>query len=197
MIAEGEFLPGQQLRQESLAQRLGVSRLPIREALKGLEADGLVNHVPNVGYSVARLSVSDFHQVYFMRRLLESAVLESLPMPSPDDLRELEALNEQMAVHAEQLDLARMRQCNVNFHFAIFRLSPHNLMVDTISRLWDMASPYHAMYLTQAETRKSVLREHARMIDALRRGDLRLLVKIMDEHRHGTEVQLNLLLAPG
>lgn len=75
MIFTGELLPGQSIRQELMAERLQVSRLPVREALDGLTATGLVTHVHNVGYTVTRLDRSEFDQVYLMRALLESEVL--------------------------------------------------------------------------------------------------------------------------
>ena len=72
LIAAGVAAPGQQLRQEQLATDLGISRAPIREALQALLAEGVVEHSPNVGYSVVRFSVEALEQIYRMRTLLES-----------------------------------------------------------------------------------------------------------------------------
>jgi DNA-binding GntR family transcriptional regulator len=187
MIVSGELLPGHPVRQEHMAERLGVSRLPVREALRQLSADGLVSHVHNVGYAVTRLSQVEFDQIYIMRRLLETEVIRDLPVPSDERLADIIAANDAVANAAARLDLLEMRQRNQDFHFAIFRLSPHTMIIDEIERLWNLAAPYHAMYLYSEEGRRAILAEHAEMISALRDYDLARLSALMDEHRKGGE----------
>jgi DNA-binding GntR family transcriptional regulator len=190
MIVSGELLPGHPVRQEHMADRLGVSRLPVREALRQLAADGLVCHIPNLGYPVRRLSQEDFGQIYTMRRLLEAEVVRDLPRASDEQLAEITALADAVADAGDQLDVPEMRARNQDFHFAIFRLSPHPLIVDEIERLWDLAAPYHAMYLYSADGRRTVLAEHAEMIGALREADNARLAALMEQHRHGSETHL-------
>ena len=190
MIVSGELLPGHPVRQEHLAGRLGVSRLPVREALRQLAADGLVCHVPNVGYAVRRLSQEDFGQIYTMRRLLEAEVIRDLPRASDEQLAGIIALGDAVAEAGGRLDVLEMRIQNHAFHLAIFRLSPHPLIVHEIERLWDLATPYHAMYLYSADGRRTVLAEHAEMIGALREGDNARLAALMEQHRHGSETHL-------
>jgi DNA-binding GntR family transcriptional regulator len=190
MIVSGVLLPGHPVRQEHLAAQLGVSRLPVREALRQLAADGLVSHIPNVGYAVRRLSQEDFGQIYTMRRLLEAEVIRDLPRVPDERLAEVIALGDAVAEAGGRLDVPEMRTQNQAFHFAIFRLSPRPLIVDQIERLWDLAAPYHAMYLYSAEGRRTVLAEHAAMIVALREGDNARLAALMEQHRHGSETHL-------
>jgi DNA-binding GntR family transcriptional regulator len=190
MIVSGELLPGHPVRQEQMAGRLGVSRLPVREALRQLAADGLVSHVPNVGYAVRRLSQEDFRQIYTMRRLLEAEVIRDLPRASDEQLAVIIARNDAVAEAGGRLDVPEMRTQNQAFHFAIFRLSPRPLIVDEIERLWDLAAPYHAMYLYSADGRRTVLAEHAEMIGALRAEDNARLAALMEQHRHGSETHL-------
>lgn len=194
MIISGELLPGQQIRQESMAERLGVSRLPIREALRQLTADGLVRHTPNVGYMVTKLSQSEFDQIYLMRKALESTVLGSLKTPTAEQIGALEELREKIEACANVLDLTGMQHWNREFHFAMFRLSELNLVINEIEKLWDWASPYHAVYLFSPESRQSVLDEHAGMLAALEAGDIETLIHLMDEHRHGSETQMGIAL---
>jgi DNA-binding GntR family transcriptional regulator len=195
MISSGELLPGQQIRQESMAEQLSVSRLPVREGLRQLAADGLVRHVHNVGYTVTRLSQSEFDEIYLMRRLLETEVIGRLPMPPTRELlQQVIGLNNKVISAADQLDLVEMRQQNQEFHFAIFRLSNLKMVIDEIERLWNWAAPYHSVYLLSPASRRAVIDEHAAMIDALRTGDNDRLVKLMDLHRHGSEAQLGLML---
>jgi DNA-binding GntR family transcriptional regulator len=190
MIVSGELLPGNPVRQEHMADRLGVSRLPVREALRQLSADGLVSHVHNVGYAVTRLNQEEFGQIYTMRRLLETEVIRDLQRPTREQLTGIIASNDAVARAGERLDLAEMRARNQQFHFAIFRLSPRGLIVDEIERLWNLAAPYHAMYLYSPDGRRTILTEHGRMIDALSAGDNARLTALMDDHRLGSQTHL-------
>jgi DNA-binding GntR family transcriptional regulator len=190
MIVSGEILPGHPVRQEYMAERLGVSRLPVREALRQLSADGLVSHVHNVGYAVTRLSREEFGQIYTMRRLLETTIIGDLPRPAQGQLADIIVANDAVAQAGSRVNIAEMRTRNQEFHFAIFRLSPHGLIVDEIERLWNLAAPYHAMYLYSPDGRRTVLAEHAGMIDALREGDNARLAALMDDHRHGSQTHL-------
>ncbi|MEU6904240.1 GntR family transcriptional regulator [Streptomyces coeruleorubidus] len=197
MITSGDLLPGQQIRQEHMAAALGVSRLPVREALRQLVADGLVVHVHHVGFAVARLSRSEFDQVYLMRRLLETEVIRGLPRPTADQLAEIESLAEEVERAAADLDLPRMRTLNSRFHMAIFDLSELNLVVGEIKRIWTWALPYHSVYLYDDAGRTRVLAEHKEMVTALGTGDMQRLAELMDAHRAGSEAQLNLMLGAG
>ncbi|MFI2559840.1 GntR family transcriptional regulator [Nocardia farcinica] len=194
LIVSGELLPGQPIRQVLMAEQLGVSRLPIREALRHLTAAGLVEHQPNVGYTVARLRQSDFDQIYLMRAALEPEVLRSLP-PFPDDaVAEVTRLGALVTTAGEDGDILAMRLHNHAFHFAIFDRSPLNLVVAEVRRLWTLAMPYHAAYLYDPAARARVVAEHDQMIDALARHDNERLVTLMDEHRHGGETSTGIML---
>ncbi|MFF1253724.1 GntR family transcriptional regulator [Pseudarthrobacter sp. NPDC058329] len=197
MITSGELLPGQQIRQEGMAEKLGVSRLPVREALRELTADGLVTHTPNVGYSVARLSADEFQQIYLMRELLEAEVIKSLPRLTDEELAHVERLNTAVIEAADDADIAAMRVANHDFHFAIFRKSSLELVVGEIERLWRWASPYHAAYLSSPASRLQILEEHQGMIEALRRGDNQSLVELMALHREGAGKQIGPTLKQG
>jgi len=197
MIMSGELLPGQQIRQENMAERMGVSRLPIREALRQLTSDGLVSHVPNVGFAVARLSQAEFDQIYLMRRLLETELILRLPKPSEEQLQRVTDLNAEVSAAAERLDLVEMRLRNHDFHFEIFRLGGLGLVIDELERLWNWAAPYHTIYLFSADSRRAILQEHEEMIEALRDGDNARLAELMHQHRHGSETQLGFMLNGG
>ncbi|MFW0793948.1 GntR family transcriptional regulator [Gordonia sp. CPCC 205515] len=197
MIVSGELLPGQPIRQESMAERLGVSRLPIREGLRHLAAEGLVSHVPNVGYTVARLEQSEFDQIYLMRAALEPSVLRSLPHLAATDLEDVRAAGAEVTAAAGRTDLLEMRLRNHDFHFAMFDRSPLRLVVAELRRLWTMAMPYHAVYLFDPEARKRVLAEHDAMIEALAVGDNERLVTLMAEHRQGGESGTAMVLQAG
>ncbi|WP_407443997.1 GntR family transcriptional regulator [Rhodococcus sp. (in: high G+C Gram-positive bacteria)] len=194
MIVTGDLLPGQPVRQELMAERLGVSRLPIREGLRQLSSQGLVEHRQNVGYAVVRLEQSEFDQIYLMRAALEREVLAVLPPFDADALAEVRALGDRVTEAAARGDVLGMRLANQDFHFAMFDRSPLRLIVTEIRRLWRLAMPYHAAYLYDAEVRRRVIAEHDAMIDALADHDNERLIALMNEHRRGGEAGTNMLL---
>lgn len=197
MIISGELLPGQQVRQELMAERLGVSRLPIREGLRQLTAEGLVRHTHNVGYTVARLEQSEFDQIYLMRAALEREVLSTLPVLDRAALAEIRAHADAVIKASDRVDILAMRLSNQAFHFAMFDRSPMKLIVQEIRRLWTLAMPYHLAYLYDPAGRATVLREHEEMFAALSDHDNHRLAELMDGHRRGGESSTNSLLSGG
>lgn len=191
MMRSGELMPGQQVRQEQLAVRLGVSRIPVREALKALQSEGVLRHAPHVGYSVARLNADELRQAYLMRRALETEVLLVLPRPGGPQLRELTELNNGIADEVDAGDVARIAALNHEFHFAMFRHSGLHMVVDEIERIWAMTEAYRSVHLYDSGARRRIVREHRAMVAALRRGDRAGLVDLMNTHRDITVADLS------
>ncbi|BBX04975.1 hypothetical protein BST36_23015 [Mycolicibacterium moriokaense] len=196
MLRTRELVPGQQVRQESLATRLGVSRIPVREALKSLESEGVMRHQPHVGYTVTRLDADELAQIYLMRRALETEVLRALPRLSGTQLKELSNLNDAIGCAVEQANVLEIVTCNEAFHFAMFRLSGLDIVVAEIERLWRLTEPYRTVHLYDSEARKRIVREHRKMITELRRGDTEAVVALMNTHRDLTVSDLVEALNP-
>src|SRR5262245_28987329 len=97
LVHDGVLLPGQPIRQAAIAEQLGISRVPVREALKNLEAEGLVEPSPSGGFVVARLSADELSQIYLMRRLLETELLRRITSVPEAELGALTELNGRMA----------------------------------------------------------------------------------------------------
>jgi DNA-binding GntR family transcriptional regulator len=199
MMRTGELVPGQQVRQESLAVRLGVSRIPVREALKALETEGVMRHEPHVGYSVARLNADELRQAYLMRKALETEVLLALPRLNAAQLRELTEVNAAIGDEVTAADINRIAAANHHFHFTMFRYSGLNMVADEIDRIWKMTEAYRTVHLYDSGARRRVVREHRSMIAALRRGDNAAVVELMNIHRDKTVADLHtaLGLRPG
>lgn len=188
MVRDGVLLPGQQIRQAAVAEQLGISRVPVREALKNLQADGLVEASPSGGFVVARLSADELKQIYLMRRLLETEMLRRVPGPVDDsEIAALTELNDRLAASADRPSSREWKQLNRDLHFRMFALSGLTHVLAEVARLWDKTEPYRSVYSAEHATRLRILDEHVKIIDALRRGDTGELIIQMDGHRGTSE----------
>jgi DNA-binding GntR family transcriptional regulator len=186
MVRDGVLLPGQPIRQGAVAEQLGISRVPVREALKGLEADGLVEASPTGGFVVVRLSAEELSQIYLMRRLLETELLSRIDSATEPDLATLNALNARMAdlIDKPTRELASL---NEQFHFEMFALAGLRHVLVEVQRLWHRTAPYRLVYSAERAARERIVGEHDGLVRALRAGDTELLVRLADEHRHTSE----------
>jgi len=137
-ILSGEFEPGTWLRQQRLADELGVSQMPIREALKELAAQGLVEHIPYRGVRVLELSPEDVADLYAHRSFLEGmAARAAAQNVTPELIAELRALQAQMEEHQAPEDLEIYRELNRRFHEVIFTASRRPYLIRTLKQLWE------------------------------------------------------------
>lgn len=179
------------MRQDALAKDLGMSAIPLREALNTLASEGLVRHVPNAGYTVARLTDDDFRQIYLMREALEDCLLEFIPMQSEESIAALKRINEDLALAASEADIPTMIRLNYDFHFTIFELSGLSLVVEELSRLWNRALPYQAIFYHDANARHRVVEEHEGILSAMAAPGMPGLSEQMSSHRRGLDSRLD------
>ncbi|WP_219419192.1 GntR family transcriptional regulator [Pseudonocardia nigra] len=135
-IMNGDLSPGEQVRQQVWAERCGVSRPPVREALEILSNEGLLSHGLNQGYFVTRFSADEMNQLYTMRHLLEREAVATIEWPDDEQLSTLRALASDIesGAGAGRPDVAM--HALVEFFLEIYRLSPRLLIVAEIERLW-------------------------------------------------------------
>jgi DNA-binding GntR family transcriptional regulator len=185
MVFDGILLPGEKVRQVELAERIGVSRSPLREALRTLESEGLLSYEMNRGYVVARLESGDIAEVYRMRALLEHELMRSISRPGRDVLDALEKHNETMMAAIGHADIAEIMRANRDFHFTIFELSPMKQFRREIARLWQLSEGYRHWWWHIPDAAARIDREHRQIIRTLRRFDLDRLIELCDAHRVG------------
>ncbi len=183
-LLTGELGPGDQIVQESLAERYGVSRVPLREALKTLESEGQVVYFPHRGYFVAELSVDDLLEVYRLRELLEAEALRhAVPGLSDADVAAVADLMADIDLAAGDEDVLAMTAANRRFHFAIFDAAGLPRLSRLLNQLWDATDAYRALYFQERVNRDRVGEEHTEMLAALRARDADGLITLHKEHR--------------
>jgi DNA-binding GntR family transcriptional regulator len=186
LIIDQVLLPGEKIRQVDLAERTGVSRSPLREALRTLESEGLVTYETNRGYVVARFDDDDLAQIYRMRAFLEDELLRTARRPEQATLETLSAINQAMMVAIDERNVGDVMRYNREFHHTIFELSPLNQFRKEIYRLWQLSEGYSAMWWwRQPGARAQINVEHLAIINALQTYNLEQLVEVCATHRTG------------
>jgi len=186
LIIDRVLLPGEKIRQVELASRIGISRSPLREALRTLESEGVVAYHPNRGYVVARFDEDDLAQIFWMRSTFERELLGTIERPSADLLAQLAGGHSDMIRAIDQEDFTEVRRLNREFHFAIFGLSPLSQFRREAERLWQLSEGYSAQWWWRTpEARIRIDSEHLEIIRLLGAYDLDRLVEVCELHRIG------------
>ncbi len=196
-IVRRELAPGMQVRQADLAMQLHLSRIPVREALKVVETEGLVIHRPNSGYYVRRLSEAELTELYLMRDLLETEVLSRVGQVSQPEIEELVLMNLEAEAAVATGDVHGMVEANRAFHFGILRLGGLPIILEEIRRLWSMSESYRVFHFSDDRSQTGTIVQHRNMIDAIRVGDPARLVALSKEHRQIGEHSVADLLRSG
>jgi DNA-binding GntR family transcriptional regulator len=182
-ISSGELGPGEQLRQEDLAETLGVSRVPVREALHALAEQRVLVHLKHRGFFVAKRSPAELAQLARLLEIIENEVLETIEWPDAEVLGQLRALNGRMLAIAGDYDTTETFALNRQFHFTIFNLSQLKIMIDELERLWRLAQPFVVAEMMTSDARIQRTEEHERIIEQLTRRDRQALLEVMMQHR--------------
>lgn len=189
MICSGQLSPGEQIRQEEMAEQLKVSRVPLREAMNVLADQGMLQHRPNQGYFVTKRTPAERDQITRMLHLLENELTASIVWPDAETLANLRELNEQMRAQVQADDPWELIQLNRRFHFTIFGLSPHRLILDEVQKLWALVEPLLWLKFEHAPARLQTITEHERLIDALESRDMARCTMEMQQHRSPIELR--------
>jgi DNA-binding GntR family transcriptional regulator len=136
-ILDGRYKPGEWLRQERIAQDLGVSQMPVREALKELAAEGLIEHVPYRGARVIAFSIDDVLDLYTHRAFLESrAAFVAAEVVTPEELAEIKALQLEIEKYSAPESVIKYRELNRKFHQFIYMVSKREYLIRTLAQMW-------------------------------------------------------------
>ena len=171
-ILSGELLPGSRLIIRQLAFEHATSDIPIREALRMLERDGLVEMIPYRGARVVMLSAKEIEEGYLIRGHLESlATRTAVGHLTDDHFAHLDRCMRDMAKALDDVDGLRYAELNREFHDLIFSASPHRRLQELIDNIWDGQSGYQMVFRLSPQWLWSSYQEHRRIVQALRDGD--------------------------
>lgn len=182
-IMSRQLKPGERVRQWDLAKRLNVSSVPVREALKTLEAEGQVTYEPHRGYKVVQLSVEDVEEIYLMRRVLETeGTTQAIPKVDEEVMQHLERLVEQMDEFASMGDVLNYTEANRNFHLLPFERAELPRLSQLIEVLWQNTEAYRGL-IFDPEWCVEAQQDHRALLEAYRDRDVSRTLEIQDRHR--------------
>ncbi len=190
-ILGGQLRPGDRIRQEEVAARFGASRLPVREALRILAAEGLTELEPHKGARVPRLTQHEVEVIYQMRERLEPlALAESLPRLTADDDEQLGKLQQRIE---ENDDLEKFLDLDREFHLLTYRGCPVEPLNSAVARLWNSTQHYRRSYVALGGQDRMWLvnAEHRLILDAVLRRDAVDGERYLAGHIRRTRVELS------
>jgi DNA-binding GntR family transcriptional regulator len=182
-IAQGSLRPGDPIQMRALAERFGVSAMPVREALRRLEAEGLVLFDKNKSITVTHLSADELEEVSTIRMELEPLALRhAIPklMSDEEALATLDALVEEMD-HFE-IDADTWRTLNERFHRTLYAAAGMTRLAGLIDSMMRAVEPYLRLYLRTTEHIEYAQTQHREIVDCCRRGDVELASAIVRSH---------------
>lgn len=186
-IVTGEIAPGQRIRVRDLEERFGVSHIPIRESLRSLEAEGLVENLPQRGAVATGVSLDELSELYDLRRILESAVAErAVASFDPERLQTIKSALERLEEVSDGVS-DEFIEAHRNFHWAIMEPGATRLIERTLRQLWQTSERYVRLAVSAAHTGATGRTQHRRLYQASRSKNSERLRDEVMSHLHLTE----------
>ena len=193
-ILNGDREPGSRLGQELLAAEFGASRMPIREALRALEAEGLVTVKAHTGAWVSGLDEEEFDQCYKLREVVEPMVIaESIPHLNDSQVELAGHLADLIQNSGGARGLRDFMRLDREFHLLTYSGATYPFLTELVTRLWNTTQPYRRELVRQMpeESFASTCAEHMLIVDAMRRRDVDAASALVRLHIHRTRVDLS------
>jgi DNA-binding GntR family transcriptional regulator len=179
-ILRGIFQEGQSLRQDEIAAQFGVSRIPVREALRQLEAEGLVTLHLNRGAIVSALSPAEVQEIFEMRVALETTAIQlAIPQLQASDLEKAAAILDAID---QTTDVVRVAKLNWEFHAALYLPANRPRLLATIKTLHVNIDRYVRVQMEEMKYQEKSQKEHYQLLEACRQEDAKTAVKVLTRH---------------
>lgn len=184
--------PGERIDQNKLAEELQVSMAPIREALKGLEAEGLVTIQPRRGAFVVEVSISDMDELYFTRQLIEGeALYQAVPHLTEADFTALQEMITAMRRATEANEINTYIALNRRFHLRMYSALGNQHLLQVIKMLWERSELYRYRYMFMTRDTERIHQEHEAILAACRQRDQALAKERARQHIYLTQRELD------
>lgn len=182
-ILRGELKPGERLMEIQLANKLGVSRTPIREALRKLELEGLVNMVQRKGAEVADITEKSLRDVLEVRKALEELSVQlACEKITEEEIEELKRVAERFKDTLDDQDVTKIAEADVAFHDVIYTATDNQKLILLLNNLREQMYRYRVEYLKKEEAYPQLIAEHEELIDNISKRNKEEATRIMCEH---------------
>jgi DNA-binding GntR family transcriptional regulator len=182
-ILKGELIAGERLMEKQLAERMGVSRTPIREAIRKLELEGLVVMIPRKGAEVARITHKDIKDVLEVRAALEElAVKIACNKITDEDLTKLKRTTEEFQIACNYKDIDDIIKKDVEFHDIIFNSTENEKLIQIINNLREQIYRYRVEYIRKLNDFDMLVKEHDQIVKHVEARDADEARKIALQH---------------
>ncbi|MBP2651066.1 MAG: rspR 3 [Firmicutes bacterium] len=180
--------PGERLMEIQLAEELGVSRTPVREAIRRLELEGFLVTVPRRGTYVSNLSIRDVNEVFEIRTALDVLAAElAAERITEEELERMERLLVQISEHIDSGDVDKIVEADGKFHDILYQASRNDRLVGIINNLREQFTRFRAISMAYPGRLKNTLEEHRRLVEAIAQRDAELAKEYAREHMENAE----------
>ena len=182
-ILKGELKAGERLMEIALAERLGVSRTPIREAMRKLEQEGLVVMIPRRGAQVANITEKDLNDVLEVRIALENVAIEkACDRMTEEEMSKLWLAAKEFEHTIAEGNLVKLAEADVAFHEIIYRASDNKRLIQVLNNMREQIYRYRVEYLKEGETRDVLVKEHEELTRAIRERNVERAKELSFQH---------------
>jgi DNA-binding GntR family transcriptional regulator len=189
-ILEARIKPGAKIVISDLSKKIGVSEIPIREAVKKLESEGFLTLMPHVGITVSKLDPDEIIEFYLIRLELESlAARLATPLISQADITYLQETNQELKLALQRDDRKMLYNLNKQFHFKIYAAAKRPNLYKMIMDLWNKITWIRSVFFLSPQIALDSLKEHAEIIEGIKKGDAEFVGKmIKGQMRHSLKI---------
>lgn len=190
-IRTGKLKPGERLMEIQLSEELGVSRTPVREAIRKLDQEGYIVMMPRRGAYVANMSIRDVNEIFEIRTALESLsnglAAERI---TGEELETLQRLLVQIGSYIKEGDMDRIVETDIKFHDLLYQASRNHRLEGIISNLREQLTRFRTLSMSYPGRLEATLEEHRAMVDAIAQGDMKAAQKAAERHMERSEQAL-------
>jgi len=189
-----EYKPGDKIDLKELSEKWGVSRTPLREAIRKLEAEGLITYKAQKGFMIRSIQPEEVKKLFVVRKNLESlAGSLACDYVTDGEIKEIEKIHNKIITLPDKSDFSKiedlrvLHQLNKDFHFKIYKASKNKFLIQVISYMWNISAVYIASTLSTPGRINKIIKEHGKILLSLKKKDKAGVQKAIKKHLDSSE----------